>query len=479
MRRAMAVLKRNIICGLVAGLNLCRFAVAASDEVDPAADDTPTRPSIQFNRWQEDWSVLPHPRVPREPLDSLKYIPLSADDPEAYLSLGANLRERFEANNAVGFGTGANRNADSYISRLEVFANLRLGPQFQFFTELQSDYAIGKQVLTPVDQDRPVDLEQAFIVLVEPLDDGLLKFRLGRQQFAVDLQRFISFRDGPNVRLSFDAAWVEYERNQWSYIAFYGRPVQDLDLRPFDDYSNNQFTFDGFRVARKVMESASISAYYARYMQDDVRYLTVSGNERRDILELHFSGTKQSFDWDVEAMKQTGEIGGENIEAWGFGSLVGYTITKTPCTPRLGIQLDAASGDKNPNDHQLNTFNPLFPNGYYVTLAGYTGYVNFIHLKPSLTVHPLANLKLMGAVGFQWRQTTADAVYRRPDKPVAGTVGRPGRYTGTYGQIRADYALNSHVSMALEVVHFGIADAIRDAGGHDSDYVGAEFKFGW
>src|ERR1700733_13178381 len=260
----MAVLKRHIICGLVAGLILCRFAVAASDEVEPAADDTPTRPSIQFNRWQEDWSVLADPRVPRE---------------------------RFEANNAVGFGTGANRNADYDISRFEVFANLRLGPQFQFFTELQSDYAIGKQVLTPVDQDRPVDLEQAFIVLIEPLDGGLLKFRLGRQQFAVDLQRFISFRDGPNVRLSFDAAWVEYERGLWSYITFYSRPVQDRDLRPFDDYSSNQFTFDGFRVERKVLGSAAVSAYYARYMQDGARYLTASGNERRDILESHFTGT--------------------------------------------------------------------------------------------------------------------------------------------------------------------------------------------
>jgi hypothetical protein len=118
------------------------------------------------------------------------------------------------------------------------------------------------------------------------------------------------------------------------------------------------------------MESAEISAYYARYMQDDTRYLAVSGDERRDILESHFSGTNQSFDWDVEAMNQTGQIGGEYIDAWGFGSVVGYTMTKTRWTPRLGIQLDAASGDKNPHDHQLNTFNPLFPNGYYVTLAG-------------------------------------------------------------------------------------------------------------
>src|SRR5438128_10522974 len=51
--------------------------------------NAPTRPSIMFNRWEEDWSVLADPRVPREPLDSLKYIPLSIYDPKTYLSFGA------------------------------------------------------------------------------------------------------------------------------------------------------------------------------------------------------------------------------------------------------------------------------------------------------------------------------------------------------------------------------------------------------
>ncbi len=471
--------KRLNIRRCIAAVFLFWCGIAASDEVEQQAEDTPARPSIMFNRWQEDWSVLADPRVPREPFDSLKYIPLSADDPESYLSFGANLRERFEANNAEAFGTASNHNIDYDISRFELFANLRLGPQFQFFTELQSDYAVGKQALTPVDQDRPVDLEQAFIVLIEPLAAGLLKFRLGRQQFAVDLQRFISFRDGPNVRLSFDAAWLEYERGNFSYITFFSRPVQDRDLRSFDDYSNNQFTFDGFRVERKVMESAAVSAYYARYAEDGDKYLTVSGNERRDILDAHFSGTIQSIDWDVEAMRQTGRIGGETIEAWGFGSLAGYTLSHMAWNPRFGIQLDAASGNKNPTDHELNTFNPLFPNGYYVTLAGYTGYVNFIHLKPSVTLHPTAALQLITAIGMQWRETAADAVYLQPNIPVAGTAGHPGRYTGTYGQGRVEYAATSHLALALEVVHFQIGSAIRAVGGHDSNYAGAQFTFGW
>jgi hypothetical protein len=29
------------------------------------------------------------------------------------------------------------------------------------------------------------------------------------------------------------------------------------------------------------------------------------------------------------------------------------------------------------------------------------------------------------------------------------------------------------------VVHFAIGDALREVHGHDSNYVGAEFKYGW
>jgi hypothetical protein len=117
------------------------------------------------------------------------------------------------------------------------------------------------------------------------------------------------------------------------------------------------------------MQSASVAVYVSRFSQEDARFPSITGNERRDIVELHFAGTQGPMDWDIEAMHQSGKIGIEDIEAWAFGSLEGYAFTSIPWTPRLGLQVDAASGDKNPLDNHLNTFNPLFPNGYYVTLG--------------------------------------------------------------------------------------------------------------
>jgi hypothetical protein len=468
----------GIHAALLLGGLLCRPVPSLAQAALAAVGETPERPAIMFNRWREDWSVLADPRVPREPLDDLKYIPLFGVDPQTYLSFGADVRERFEANDAASFGVGHNHNQDYLISRTEAHADLHLGPQVQLFTQLQSDFAPGKTMLTPVDQDR-LGLEQGFVVVTEPLDDGTMKFRLGRQQFAFDLQRFVSARDGPNVRQSYDAAWADYETGPWRFISFYSQPVQNRDLRAFDDYSSGHLTYGGVRVERKLFGSSELSAYYSRFTQDGAKFPSVSGNEDRDIVDVRLGGAANGFDWDLEAMGQFGQIGADDIRAWAIGSLGGYTFASTMWTPRAGLQLDAASGDGNPHDHELGTFNPLFPNGYYVTLAGYTGYTNFIHVKPSVTLHPEETLKLMFAAAGQWRETTSDAVYTQPDVPVAGTAGHPGQYTGTYGQIRAEWAMTSQSSFALEAVHFAVGDAIRRAGGHDGDYLGVELKYGW
>ena len=438
----------------------------------------PKRPSIMFNRWQEDWSVLANPNVPREPFDDLKYIPLSKTDPQTYLSLGINLRERFESNDAVNFDVGNSVPQSYVISRFETYADLRIANQLQSFVELQSDFAPWKTIITPVDQNR-LDVEQAFTTLVEPIADGTFKFRVGRQQFAFDLQRFVSVRDGPNVRQSYDAIWGDYENGPWRYISFYSHPVVTRNLRAFDDYSSSHYTFSGFRIERKVSGLGKINAYIAHFKQDYVTYVSVSGNERRNIIDARIVGFGSAFDWDVEFMGQEGSIAYKKIQAWAMGSRSGYTIKKLAWEPRIGMQLDAASGNRHMNGNTLGTFNPLFPNGYYVTLSGYTGYSNFIHLKPSLTVKPNESFTAMIAAAALWRETTADAVYTQPLTPVPGTAGEGSKYTGNYYQLRFDWLMSYHFTSALEVVHFQVAEAIQAVGGRNSDYVGVEIKFGW
>ncbi|WP_408261900.1 alginate export family protein, partial [Paraburkholderia xenovorans] len=153
---------------LSAGSRADAGTAASMNTAAPAC--TALRPQVMFNRWQEDWSVLANPRVPAKPMDGLKYLPLGGD-PESWLSLGANLRERMEFNDAPIFGINPGR-ADTYvIQRAEVSADAHVAQHWQFFVQLEDARAFGKDVVTPVDKN-PLDLEQAFVAWVSPLAGG-------------------------------------------------------------------------------------------------------------------------------------------------------------------------------------------------------------------------------------------------------------------------------------------------------------------
>lgn len=458
--------------GLVLMSSMFCFKSAYAETV--TSSTCPDRPNILTNRWQENWDVLKMPCVPKKTGDGLKYIPFAT---KSYLSLGANVRERFEINNHAKFGTAHNP-ADSYlIQRLQLHADARIGDHLQIFTQLIDSRAFNKKNISATDQNR-LDLEQAFIAWVSPLNNGTFKFRVGRQEMAFDLQRFISNREGPNVRQSFDGIWSAYEYDEWRFLGYLTRPVQVEKNDTFNDHSKSNLTFNGFRIDKQNVLGGELSGYYSRYKRDNATFPNASGHEIRDLYDVRHMGKKNNIDWDIEAMLQYGDIGEQSIHAWAISSITGYSFTD-PWSTRLGLQLDAASGDKNPQDSKLNTFNQLFANGSYFTLAGYTGYSNMIHVKPSVTIKPTDKLTFLSALGFQWRETTNDAIYFQGNSSMSKTAGQGSRWTGMYLQLRADQKINSNLSVAAEAVHYQVGDTIKDAGGKNANYLGLELKYGW
>ncbi|GBH25740.1 hypothetical protein BvRS1_27890 [Burkholderia vietnamiensis] len=294
---------------------------AATPAAAAAATCTAKRPVVLFNRWQEDWSVLANPCVPRKPFDSLKYVPLG-DDPSTYLSLGASLRERFELNNAPLFGLGAAHDDNYGIQRANVHADLRYRGHLQAFVQFVDARPFGKNTVGPVDKDQ-LDLEQAFVAYVDQVGPGTIKTRIGRQEMAFDLQRFVSVRDGPNVRQAYDGLWADYESGKWRLIGYVTRPVQYRDDAAFDDVSNRHLRFDGVRVERNGTGPGDLSAYWSRYTRDNARFADAAGPERRDVFDVRYAGKADSLDWDVEAMLQTGHGGQDTVGGGAFGALGG------------------------------------------------------------------------------------------------------------------------------------------------------------
>jgi hypothetical protein len=460
------------------------FAVVVFSQVDHrmalAVDDPPAeRPAIAANRWEEDWSVLGDPELRTEPFDSLKYIRLFPDNPDSYLSLGLAWRESFERSDAPAFGTAPGNPADSYLlQRIQIHADAHLNENWRIFTQVEDVRAFDKTVVGLTDANE-LDLRIAVIGYTREFDAGTFSARVGRQDFAFDLERFLSLRDGPNVRQSFDAVWAGWEMDAWRFYGLVSQPVDYSNDRPFDDGSSSDLRFSAGRVERQLSEDVELSAYYGLYQRKDAFFLAAAGDEDRHIFDMRFAGTHAGLDWDIEAMGQVGNVGDADIRAWAFGARAGYTFDDVAWEPRLGLQFDLASGDRDAGDGTIGTFNPLFPHGFYFSLGGHTGYTNLIHLKPSVTVRPTEQLSVMAGVGLSWRLTTQDAVYTLPSVPVAGTAGNGNGWTGTYAQLRVDYAFNANLTGSLEAVHYQVGSTLRAAGGRDSNYVRAELKFAW
>ena len=61
----------------------------------------------------------------------------------AVLSLGADLRERVESNDAPLFGNGGNSSKTYLLQRTEVSADLRSAGHWQFFVQLEDARVLG------------------------------------------------------------------------------------------------------------------------------------------------------------------------------------------------------------------------------------------------------------------------------------------------------------------------------------------------
>jgi hypothetical protein len=115
------------------------------------------------------------------------------------------------------------------------------------------------------------------------------------------------------------------------------------------------------RVERQVLGTNEFSAYWAVYGRDTAHYFDAPGTEQRHVIDMRFAGKAGGYDWDIEGMDQVGSVGDKTIVAWAVGARAGYTFDDFSWMPRLGLQVDVGSGDKNPGNGTVGTFNPLFP----------------------------------------------------------------------------------------------------------------------
>src|SRR5262249_37014373 len=135
-------------------------------EYTPQAPPTQKPPPYTLLRFNEEYRYLADPRNRTDLFDPLKYIALTPHDPTSYLSLGGEIRERYEHYTNPGFGVPGQPHHDDYLlQRLPLHADLHVSDHLRVFVQGISGLQFGGTHEKAPTNQNPVDLQQAFLDL--------------------------------------------------------------------------------------------------------------------------------------------------------------------------------------------------------------------------------------------------------------------------------------------------------------------------
>jgi hypothetical protein len=200
-----------------------------------AAAEAQFPPQYRQLRYEEDYSYLRAVRG-TDLFDPLKYIPMN-ESGHAYLSVGGEVRVRYEYIHNPQWDLAPQDDNGYWLQRYMLHADAHFGDWFRAFVQFKSGLETDREGgPRPTDRDE-ADLHQGFFDVRVPLaENDALTLRLGRQELSYGSSRLISFREGPNVRQSFDGVKAILEMGETRIDAFAVKPVE---TRPgiFDDGS--------------------------------------------------------------------------------------------------------------------------------------------------------------------------------------------------------------------------------------------------
>lgn len=448
-------------------------ACASSAHAAQAAcePDPPAHPTLRLFRYDEDYGALADPRARTGPFDAIKYVPMWSE--HAYVSFGGEARLQYESYRPPDLGLAPARRDDYLLTRVELHADAHWTRTLRTFVEVLDGRVFGEELDAPASQENAVELQQAF---AEHSDRGL-SVRAGRMEMGFGSYRLVAPREGTNARANYDGLRVGVRSTGRALDAFVTRPVEQR-TGAFDDTANaGELFFGVYGVVPLAPKGAlTLDVYFLGLRRDDAQYGSVTRTEERHSTGLRAWGDVERFDYDVEALAQFGRFGGDEIRAWTIATSCGLRLGGSARAPRLGLKANVASGDRDPSDGELGTFDPLFPRNAYFSEAALFAPSNFHDVQPLVQFFPSASTTLTFAADLFYRLEEDDAVRAPGGVLIPGGVGGDG-LVGTTGSVQVQWVLHENVDLSLSYVRFWAGDVTRDADGEDVDFATMSLAF--
>ena len=461
---------------------LFRAALVFATALRTFADDTASLqppPAFKKLRYDESYQYLRDPSQRSDFLDAIKFIPLNTNR-DSYLTLGGEIRERYEYYGNNLWGRGPQDDNGYWLQRYMVHADAHFGEAFRLFAQFKSGLEDGRNGgPRPTDRD-DFDLHQAFADARFPWsDEDSLTLRAGRQELAYGSSRLVSIREEPNVRRSFDGIKAILKLNDWQVDAFATKPVR-TKTGVFDDDPDPDQNFWGLYAVTPLswLPGGNVDLYYLGLDRKNAAFDQGTAHELRHSLGTRIWAHIAGWDYNFEFAYQLGSFGAGDIQAWTAASDTGFTFETAPLKPRLGLKANVTSGDRNSNNHDLQTFNPLFPRGAYFGEPALIGPANHIDVHPQLELALHKTLSLALNWDWFWRESTHDGIYGPAVNVIQSGKTSDARYVGDQAEALLEWRIDRHFTFTADYAHFFAGDFLRETTpGKDVDYFSAWATF--
>ena len=140
--------------------------------------------------------------------------------------------------------------------------------------------------------------------------------------------------------------------------------------------------------------------------------------------------------------------------------------------PRVGLRADTTSGDRDPTDAKLGTFNGLFASAAYFGLIATAGPANHLDVQPQLGLEVSHAVSMSAGWLVFWRREVADGIYTWSGQLLRSAVGTHSRFVGQSPSMTVRWIVNAHLSLSGDLSGFTAGPFIRESGvGKDSTFV--------
>lgn len=399
----------------------------------------------------------------------------AAAEPSKF-TFNGQIRARGESTNIESYATPGKRRAlDTTNLRVRLGALIDAGQGVKGFIQLQDSRNWGSEASVAANSAN-TDLHQGYFdaldLMAQPLD-----LRVGRMELQYGDQRLVSPLDWSNVGRAWDGARLRW-RGANHTIDLFETVVKEVNIARRNGH------FWGLYANCKEVPRHEFDFYILGRDQRDNSFTNEHGRKGHlsdRTLGARVKGVQGSFDYTGEGDWQFGRKAGQQVRAWAMAATGGYTFDHS-LKPRFGLEYDFASGDSNPSDNKIQTFDPLYPFQHnYQGFQDIFAWKNGHDFKAQVSFDPKADWKIQADFHHFRLHHSFDSWYDAAGTQIArSATGAAGRNIGNEIDLHIRGKFRDTIAIWLGYSRFFASSFVRATTGRedrDWGFFQAAFNF--